>query len=140
MKPSMRDFWLQTIPRVLLGTLFLIGAIDGFAWVFTGAHLVHPPTSASGLALEAALKDSGFFWPFLKSVELAGALCLLSNRAPALGLALLAPIMAVVVLFHLVLNPGGVPLALVLIACGSLLLKAYAPRFGPLFAAGSTAR
>lgn len=140
MKPAQSDFWLQSVPRVLLGTLFLVGAIDGFSWVFTGAHLVHPPTSASGLALEAALKDSGFFWPFLKSVELIGALCLLSNRAPALGLTLLAPIMAVVVLFHLVLNPGGVPLALLLIVCGCLLLKAYAPRFGPLLMAGGAAR
>jgi putative oxidoreductase len=133
----MKNFWLQTLPRVALGVLFLVASIDGFNYIFSGNHLIHPPTSASGIAFEDALKASGFFWPLLKTVELVGALCLLTNRAPAFGLALLSPIMAVVVLFHLVLNPGGIPMAALLIVCGGLLLRAYAPRFSALFEAGT---
>lgn len=135
----MKNFWLQTLPRVVLGALFLGASIDGFFYIFSGSHLIHPPTSASGIAFEDALKTSGFFWPFLKTVELVGALCLLTNRAPAFGLMLLAPIMAVIVLFHLVLNPGGLPMAVLLVVCGGLLVRANAPRFATLFEAGNRA-
>ncbi len=47
-------------PRILLGLIFLVGAVDGFAWIFTGQHLIHPPTSAAGLRFEDGLKASGF--------------------------------------------------------------------------------
>jgi uncharacterized membrane protein YphA (DoxX/SURF4 family) len=122
---TMKNNLLNTVPRILLGVIFLVGAIDGFTFIFTGSHLIHPPTSDKGLAFEAGLKAAGFFWPLMKTVELIGALCLLTNKAPALGLALLSPIMTVIVLFHLILNPGGIPLALILVATGGLLAYQY---------------
>jgi putative oxidoreductase len=125
----MKNFWLVTVPRVVLGLIFLAGAIDGFSFIFTATHLIHPPTSDRGLQFEAALKATAFFWPLMKVVEITGAICLLSNRAPALGLAILSPIMTVVVLFHVFLNPQGIPLAFLLVICGALLLRAYAPRY-----------
>jgi putative oxidoreductase len=125
----MKKFWMLTAPRVALGVVFLVGAIDGFSFIATGTHLVHPPTSQRGLQFEEALKSVGFLWPLMKIVELIAAACLLTNRAPALGFTLLLPIMAVVVLFHGFLNPQGAPLAALLVVCGALLLRAYAPRF-----------
>ncbi len=136
----MTMFWLLTVPRVVLGVVFLVGAIDGFSFIATGAHLVHPPTSQRGLDFEAALKSVGFLWPLMKTVELIGAVCLLTNRAPALGLALLSPVIAVVVLFHAFLNPQGLPIAAVLMVCGVLLLRAYAPRYARLLESGATTR
>lgn len=123
---------LTTVPRILLGLVFLVGSIDGFAFILTGSHLIHPPTSDKGLAFEAGLKAAGFFWPLMKTVEFVGAICLLTNKAPALGLALLSPIMTVIVLFHLTLNPGGIPLALILVATGSLLAYQYRGNFTSL--------
>lgn len=134
----MSKFWLLTVPRVVLGGVFLVGAIDGFAFIATGTHLVHPPTSERGLQFEEALKTTVFLWPLMKTVELIGAACLLSNRAPAFGLALLSPVMAVVVLFHAFLNPQGAPLAVLLVVCGALLLCSYAPRYAHLFESDST--
>ena len=121
----MKNSLPTTVPRILLGLIFLVGAIDGFSFIFTGAHLVHPPTSEKGLAFEGGLKAAGFFWPLMKTVEMIGALCLLTNKAPALGLALLSPIITVIVLFHLVLNPGGIPLALNLVVTSGLLAIQY---------------
>jgi putative oxidoreductase len=121
----MKNTLLTSAPRLLLGLIFLVGAIDGFSFIFTGSHLIHPPTSDKGLAFEAALKAAGFFWPLMKTVEFVGALCLLTNKAPVLGLALLLPIMTVIVLFHFVLNPGGIPLALILVATGGMLAYQY---------------
>ena len=132
----MKKFWLVTVPRVVLGLIFLAGAIDGFSFIFTGTHLIHPPTADRGLQFESALKATGFFWPLMKVVEIIGAICLLSNRAPAFGLAVLSPIMTVVVLFHLFLNPQGIPLAFLLVICGALLLRAYASRYAAVFRSG----
>jgi hypothetical protein len=124
-----------TVPRLVVGAIFLLGAVDGFYFIFTGSHLMHPAISERGLHFAEALEATGFFWPLMKTVELAGALCLLTNRAPALGLALLSPIMAVVVLFHLFLNPQGLPIAILLVICGLALLRAYAPRYESLLGA-----
>jgi putative oxidoreductase len=134
----MSKFWLLTVPRVVLGGVFLAGAIDGFSFIVTGTHLVHPPTSALGLHFEETLKRAGFVWPLMKTVELIGAVCLLTNRAPAFGLALLSPVMAVVVLFHGFLNPQGMPIAALLVVCGALLLRSYASRYAHLLEPGST--
>lgn len=137
--PNLKSILIDIGPRLLLGGVFLIGAVDGFAFIFTGAHFIHPPTSDEGLALEAALKEAVFFWPLMKSIELLGALLLLTNRAPALGLALLAPIMAVIILFHAVLNPGGLPIVVILIVTGSLIFWAQRTRYAALFEAGMPA-
>jgi hypothetical protein len=130
----MNKLWLVTVPRILLGVIFLVGSIEGAYFIITGQSLIHPPTSERGLQFENALKAAGFFWPFMKIVELIGAVCLLTNRAPAFGLALLAPIMTVVVLFHLFLNPQGLPIAVLLVICGVALVRAYAPQYAGLFA------
>lgn len=128
----MKTLLLVTVPRVLLGLLFLVSAVDGFWWLATGTHLIHPPTSTRGVAFEEALQASGFLWPLLKTINLVGALSLLSNVAPALGLALIAPVMTVIVLFHLVINPQGIPVAVILVVLGSLLVVAYRDRYAAL--------
>ncbi len=57
---------------------------------------------------------------------------LLTNRAPALALLMLLPIITVIVLFHLVLNPGGLPIAAVLTVLTAMLLFAWRDRYAPL--------
>ncbi|QCI64633.1 hypothetical protein [Phreatobacter stygius] len=120
------------IPRILLGLLFLVSGIDGLLLVFTGTNYINPPTSPAGLAFEHALKVSGFFWPLMKSINLIGAVMLLSNRAPALGVALLLPIITVIIGFHIALNPGGMPVAVVLAVVTGMLLIAYRDRYAAL--------
>jgi len=129
----MKTILLVTIPRILLGLLFLVSAIDGFWWLATGTNFIHPPTSERGLAFEAALQNSGFIWPMIKVVNLIGGLSLLFNVVPAFGLALIAPIMTVIVFFHLVLNPQGLPVAAILVVLGLLLVWAYRDRYAALF-------
>jgi putative oxidoreductase len=98
----MKNILLCTVPRILLGLIFLLGAIDGFSFIIYGSHLIHPPTSDRGLAFEAGLKAAGFLWPLMKSIELIGALCLLTNK-----------------------DPGGIPLALILVVTGGMLVYQY---------------
>ncbi|MFN3853061.1 MAG: hypothetical protein ACK4M0_01580 [Phreatobacter sp.] len=120
-------------PRTILGFLFVLSAVDGFWAMATGNHLIHPPVSPQGLAFERGLQASGFFWPFLKVVNLVGGLSLLLNIAPAFGLALIAPVMATIVLFHLFLNPQGLPIAAILVVTGLMLIWAYRDRYAALF-------
>ena len=56
----MRRILFVTVPRILLGLLFVVSAVDGFYWLATGQNLIHPPTSERGMAFEAALQNSGF--------------------------------------------------------------------------------
>ena len=130
---SMKTFFLVTVPRVLLGVIFLISAVDGFWWLATGVNLIHPPTSPRGVVFETALQDSGFIWPFIKAVNLTGALSLISNVVPAFGLALIAPVMAVIVLFHATINPQGLPVAVILVVLGLMLVWAYRDRYAEMF-------
>lgn len=111
-----------------------MSAVDGFAWMLTGQRLIHPPTSAAGLRFEDSLKESGFVWPLMKTIDLIAALGLLFNRAPAaaLLLLLLLPIITIIILFHLVLNPGGIPIAGVLALLTGMLIFAYRDRYAPL--------
>ena len=129
----MRNILLVTVPRILLGLIFLVSAADGFWWLATGGHLIHPPTSDAGLAFEQALADARFFIPLMKVVDLLGALSLILNIAPAFGLALIAPIMTVIVLFHFTLNPQGITVAIILIWLGLPLAWAKRDRYAALF-------
>lgn len=129
----MRQFLLVTVPRIVLGLLFLVSAVDGFWWMASGQHLIHPPVTEQGRVFETALQNSGFFWPLLKTVNLVGALSLLLNIALAFGLALIAPVMAVIVAFHLTINPVGIPVAIILVICGALLVLAYRERYAGMF-------
>jgi hypothetical protein len=128
----MRNFLMIVLPRIVLGLLFLVSAVDGFWSMATGNHLIHPPVTPKGLEFETALQNAGFFWPFLKLVNLVGGLSLLLNIAPAFGLALIAPVMAVIVLFHFAINPVGIPVAVILIVTGGLLVFAYRERYAAL--------
>lgn len=125
----MRNFLMVTLPRTALGLLFLVSAADGFWYLATGSHLIHPPVTEIGLAWERSLEQAKFFLPLLKSVNLVGGLLLLLNIAPALGLALIAPVMTVIVLFHAELNPQGIPVAAIVAVCGALLVFAYRGRY-----------
>ena len=125
----MLHFFTVTLPRLVLGLLFLVSAVDGFYFIATGGHVIHPPTSNRGVAFEEALIASGFFWPLLKTVNLIGALCLLTNRAPAFGLALILPLITTIIGFHLFLNPQGLPVAAIMAVCTAALLWAYREKY-----------
>lgn len=131
----MSTFFLVHAPRTVLGLLFLVSAIDGFWAMATGNHLIHPPVSPSGRLFEQGLQASGFFWPFLKFINLIGGLSLVLNVAPAFGLALIAPVIATIVLFHAFLNPQGLPVAGILVVTGLMLVWAYRDRYAPMFRA-----
>lgn len=108
---------------------FLFGAVDGAFDIFFDIHLTGKGTNGSFFGV---LQHTLFFWAFLKAMELGGAISLLFNYKPALGVALLAPISSVLCLFY-VFGLHWYIQCLVLIALNLILLRAYWDSYKPLF-------
>jgi hypothetical protein len=113
--------WYETTARYVLGVIFLFGAVDGALYLLFGIYLHGKPREAFLIALEQAK----YFWAFLKSIQLVGAVSLLANYKPALGVALLIPISSVMCLFYLFELPGFIPLGSIIAIAMIILCRAY---------------
>jgi uncharacterized membrane protein YphA (DoxX/SURF4 family) len=100
-----------TVARVALGVIFFVFGLNGFL-----QFIPQPPMPERAGAFMGALAATGYMFPLIKGVEVIGGALLLSNRFVPLALALLAPNVVNIVLFHSVLAPGGLPIALLVLA------------------------
>jgi uncharacterized membrane protein YphA (DoxX/SURF4 family) len=119
---------LPTASRLLLGLIFVVFGLNGFL------QFIPPPPSPPGaIAFGTALMQSGYLFPLLKTVEIAAGLMLLSGVLVPFALTLLAPIVVNIVGFHLFLAPGGMPIALAVLALELHLAWVHRAAFAPLF-------
>ena len=124
---------LVVLPRTVLGWIFLMAAIDDYHYLLKGKMLFKAPLSPRGEAWLKNLKEgASFYLPLKATLDLVGAILLLSGFYSHLGLLLLLPVIAVVILFQFTINRGGVPVAIILLVTTGLLLHAYADRYAPL--------
>jgi hypothetical protein len=95
------------IARLLLGFIFLVFGLNGFL------HFIPmpPPTGVAGQYMMALAASSYLSVVFL--LELIPAVLLLLNRYVPLALVLLAPIIFNIFLFHALMAPAGLPLAII---------------------------
>jgi len=121
--------WYETTARYLLGAIFMFGAVDGALYLLFGIYLHGKPREAFLIALEQAK----YFWAFLKSIQLVGAVSLLFNYKPALGVALLIPIASVMCLFYLFDLPGFIPFGFIMASAMFVLCRAYYKSYAHIF-------
>ena len=117
------------IVRVLLGLMFFVFGLNAF-FKFMG-----PPPEMHGQAgaFISALLGSGYMY-VIATLQVLGGLCLLLGaRFVPLGLTLLGPIIVNIVLFHLFLEPTGLPMSLVTAAMSLFLLWIYRFKFPAIF-------
>lgn len=110
-----------TIARLLLGLIFVIFSLN--FWL----HFIPvppPPEGSLAAGFMGAMYMSGYL-TFVKVLELAGGLLLLSGRYVNLALAFLGPIVINIALFHIFLAKGDYPLPALM---GVLALVALAGR------------
>src|SRR5580693_8685143 len=119
-----------TAARFVLGLVFFIFGLNGFL-----QFLPTPPAPEKALAFLGALAATGYMFPLIKSVEVIGGALLLSNRFVPLALALVAPNVVNIVLFHAVLAPGGLPVALFVLALELFTAWSYRDAFAPMLRA-----
>ena len=95
------------IARCLLGFIFLVFGLNGFL------HFIQmPPPTGVALQFLGALMTTHYMVPVFL-LQVSGGVLLLLNRFVPLGLTLLAPVIVNIFLFHALMAPDGLPLAIV---------------------------
>jgi len=94
------------IARVLLGLLFLVFGLNGFLHFIPMA----PPAGLAGQYMGALFLSHYLVAVFL--LQTIGGVLLLANRFVPLALILLGPVLVNILLFHALMAPEGLPMAL----------------------------
>lgn len=97
--------------RILLGVLLLFSVTNA---LFNFAP--QPPLPTEAQAYLGGLFSAPYFFGLLKGTELFVGVALLTNMFVPLALVVLAPITLNILLFHAILAPAGMPIAVVLLA------------------------
>jgi hypothetical protein len=117
------------IARSLLGLLFLVFGLNGFL------HFIPmpPPTGLAGQYMGALFVSHYLVAVFL--LQVAGGFLLLVNRFVPIGLVLLGPVIVNILLFHSLMAPEGLPLALVALVLWLVTFLSVRRAFAGVFAA-----
>src|SRR6059036_732648 len=115
------------IARVLLGLLFVVFGTNIFL------HFIPMPPQKPSLATDfsKALMESHYMC-VVGLLQVLGGLLLLIGRYVPLGLTLLGPVIANILLFHIFLDRSGLPLAIIVAVLVLFLLWRYRTNFAGL--------
>ena len=120
--------YVIVIVRVLLGLVFVVFGSNAFL-----KFMPMPELQGQAGAFITALIGSGYMY-VIAVLQVLGGLCLLLGaRFVPLGLTLLGPIIVNIVLYHVFLDPSGMPTALVISALALFLLWVYRFKFPAIF-------
>jgi len=115
------------IVRVLLGLVFFVFGLNGFVGFFP-----MPPLAGVAGAFIGALASSHYLY-LVSGTQLIAGVLLLINRFVPLALAMLAPVLANILAYHLTMQLEGLPLALITTLLWALLVWRYRAHFTSLF-------
>lgn len=121
---------VSTVSRTLLGLGFVVFAANYFIPFLPNPGA--PPAKAMPFLVGFA--GSGFL-TFVKIIELGAGLLLLSNRFVPFALALLAPILVGITLFHVLLAPAGLGVVIALLVLELITAWTYRDAFRPMLRA-----
>jgi hypothetical protein len=126
-KPLSR--YATTGARILMCLIFLVFGLNGFLH-----FLPMPKPPEAPAAFFGALFKTGYMLPLIFATQaIVGALLLLNLFVP-LALALIAPLIVNIILFHCFLEPSGLPLACFVLLLELYLAWAYRSSFAPMLA------
>ena len=117
------------VARILLGMLFLLFGSNAFL------HFLPIPTIPGDAGTFMGVLFTSHYVIAVALLEVAGGVLLVAGRYVPLGLTLLGPIIVNIFLFHLLLAPSGLPIAIVVLLLEGFLIWAYWSAFAGLFAA-----
>ncbi len=113
--------------RILLGLIFVVFGFNGFL------HFIHMPPTTNPLAEQFfnALAISRYM-NVVSALQIIGGLLVLLGFFVPLGLTILCSILVNILLFHALMAPAGLPLALVCAALAVFLVWRYWANFAGL--------
>src|SRR5438552_13908029 len=117
---------LMIIARSLLGLVVVVFGLNAFLQFIPAP----PPQGLAGDFVKALFMSKYFY--VVAVLQIAGGALLLLGRFVPLGLTLLGPVIVNILLFHIFLEPAGLPLAVVVGALALFLLWAYRWAFSGL--------
>jgi putative oxidoreductase len=91
------------IARILLGLIFLIFGLNGFL------NFLHAPVPPGPAGQFMMLLGPTIYLHFVLVVQIVGAVLLISGQFIPLALILLGPVIVNILLFHIALQPAGLP-------------------------------
>ncbi len=130
-KPRSFARHLPSVARILMGLLFVVFGLNGFLH-FIPQPKTPMPEGAAGFA--GALMKTGYMFPLVMGTQLLVGVLLLLNRFVPLALALIAPVIVNIILFHIFLAPSGYAPACAVAALEGYLAWAYRGCFAPMLA------
>lgn len=118
------------IIRSLLGFIFTASAV-----VVLFNLVQAPPLTGDVKTFNEGLMATGYFIPMLKVIELVCGLALLSGFFLPLALVVLFPVTVHIFVYHVVMLPEGLPVAIFLLAANLFLAYYHRQSYAPLFKA-----
>lgn len=115
-----------------VGLGVMLGVMGGLNYFLKFMETPQPTPEAG--AFLGAMAAAGYFFPFVKIVELIGGAMLLTNRFVPLALVMLAPIILNIFALHLFLQPEQLPLSGLMTAMLVFLSVMYRDNFKTMFA------
>jgi putative oxidoreductase len=91
------------IARILLGLIFLVFGLNGFL------NFIHGPMPTGVAGQYLAVMGGTLYIHFVFVVQIVGGLLLLSGQFVPLALVLLGPVIINILLFHVSMQPSGLP-------------------------------
>lgn len=120
---------LILVARLLLGLMFFVFGLNGF---LNFLNMGPMPTGLAGQFI-GALIQSHYFWVVAALQVIGGALLLIGRYVP-LALVLLGPVIVNILLYHFLLYPAGMALAIVATILWFVVFYGYRQYFSGLFA------
>jgi uncharacterized membrane protein YphA (DoxX/SURF4 family) len=117
------------IARILLGLIFFVSGLNGFFHFFPMGQM---PTGLAGQYI-GVLMQSHYIY-FVAALQVAGGVLLLVGRYVPLGLTLLGPVIVNILLYHLLMDPKGLPMAFVVTVLWGIVAFRNRQYFSGLFA------
>ena len=117
----------SVIARYLTGVIFLVMGLNGFLNFIP----LPPPVGIAGQFM-GVLYVSHYLWVIFAFQVMAGVL-LLVNRYVPLAVAVLAPVIVNILSFHALMDPSGLPLALLVAVLWAVIFVDVRPAFAGLF-------
>ncbi|ANZ36726.1 hypothetical protein BBK82_12255 [Lentzea guizhouensis] len=125
--------YATVVTRVLTGLLFATTGLNGFLMFMPAPD---PSTmAAEGVAFNTALYATGYMVQLMSGVQVLAGVLLVAGRFVPLALALLAPVVVNIFLFHVFLEPSGMVVAVLVVAAEIGLAWAYRDKFRPMLQA-----
>ncbi len=105
----------------------------GINFFYDFLHVKPPALSPAAAAFASGLYKSGYFFRFLKVIEITSGLFLLLNRFTAFFLLVLLPITVNIFMYHFMLAPYGIPVGATVLVLNLFLCIGYRKYYASVF-------